>query len=144
MPILKGLCQCMLLPMLASVPTSSGNRKGICEQVDMIELNHFYDDQGQHQYDQVIFYEWSPDYGRFHVIAWSLIENDFNRMPVKLPGSGEYSARWYDRDAGMHREVRSPLFRESWSQVDPERANKKLISEKYRVSLLRMTDRTLR
>lgn len=138
------LMKSVLLPLLFSVSTaSSGAGRGISERVDLIELNHFYDDLGRHAYDQVIFYEWSPDYCRFHVIAWCLVE-DLSRMPVKVPGSGEYAVRWYDRDSKIQREVRSKTYRETWSQVDPERANKKLIEEKYRISLLRVTDLTLR
>ena len=111
------------------------------EKVDLIELNHFYDDLGRHAYDQVIFYEWSPDYRRFHVIAWCLLENDLSRLPTRNPNNGEYVVRWHDRDAKVQREVRSPLYRETWSQVDPERVNKKLLDEKYRTSLLRLPPR---
>lgn len=136
-PLLKSV----FLPLLLTVSTtSSGSGRGISERVDLIELNHFYDDLGRHAFDQVIFYEWSPDYCRFHVIAWCLVEDDLSRMPTKLPGSGEYVVRWFDRDAKIQRQVRSKLYRETWSQTDPERANKRLIDEKYRVSLLRVTD----
>lgn len=113
----------------------------VTERVDLIELNHFYDDLGRHAYDQVIFYEWSPDYRRFHVIAWCLVENDLNRLPTRNPGNGEYVVRWHDRDAKIHRDVRSQLYQETWSQVDPERVNKKLLDEKYRASLLRLPQR---
>jgi hypothetical protein len=107
------------------------------ESVDLIELNHFYDDLGRHAYDQVIFYEWSAEYSRYHVIAWSLVEDDPTRLPFRLPASKDYLVRWYDRDAKCHREVRSKLFRESWTQSDPERENKKLLEEKYRISLIK-------
>jgi hypothetical protein len=136
---------CFSLPVMlyASGPTPHASGQ-LQERVDLIELNHFYDDLGRHAYDQVIFYEWSPDYRRFHVIAWSLIEGDLQRMPAKVPGSDEYAVHWFDRDAKIKREVRSKLYRETWSQVDPERANKKLIDEKYRLSLLRLPDPRLR
>ncbi|MEM7476917.1 MAG: hypothetical protein AAF483_18180 [Planctomycetota bacterium] len=107
-------------------------RDQISETVDLIELNHYYDDLGRHSYDQVIFYEWSPDYARFHVIAWSLIEKDQAKKPRKDPHRGDYYASWYDREAKVHRIVRSRVFTETWSRVDPERANKKLLEEKYR------------
>ncbi len=139
LPILKGL----LVPVVCGVSgLNAGAGRGISEPVDLIELNHFFDDLGRHAYDQVIFYEWSPDYCRFHVIAWCLVENNMHRMPTRVPGdSGQWAVRWYDRDSRMHREVRSRLFRETWSQVDPERDNKKVLDEKYRVSLLRLGDR---
>ncbi len=90
--------------------------RDVTETVDLIELNHFYDDLGRHAYDQVIFYEWSPDYRRFHVIAWCLVENDLSRMPTRNPKNGEYVVRWNDRDAKVHRVVRSALYRETWSK----------------------------
>ncbi len=121
--------------MLIGVVIRPGPRcRDVTETVDLIELNHFYDDLGRHAYDQVIFYEWSPDYRRFHVIAWCLVENDLSRMPTRNPKNGEYVVRWNDRDAKVHRVVRSALYRETWSQVDPERVNKKLLDEKYRTA----------
>lgn len=114
------------------------------ERVDLIELNHFFDDLGRPAYDQVIFYEWSPDYQRFHVIAWCLVDEELHRMPSKVHGRGGYAVRWYDRDARIDREVKARLYRETWTQVDPERANKKWIDEKYRISLLKLPARKVR
>lgn len=131
-----------VLVALTAMPSDPGPRdRDATESVDLIELNHFYDDLGRHAYDQVIFYEWSPDYRRFHVIAWCLVENDLSRLPTRNPHNGEYFVRWHDRDAKVRREVRSKLYRETWSQVDPERINKKLLDEKYRTSLLRLQQR---
>ncbi len=142
---LLSLWQSALLPLMLSVSGYSPHSGGsLRERVDLIELNHFYDDLGRHAYDQVIFYEWSPDFCRFHVIAWCLVEEDLNRMPLRQAGSGDVAVRWYDRDAKIKREVRSKLYRETWSQTDPERANKELIDEKYRVSLMRVPGRNLR
>ncbi len=131
-----------VLVALLAMPSAPGPRgRDVTETVDLIELNHFYDDLGRHAYDQVIFYEWSPDYRRFHVIAWCLVENDLSRMPTRNACNGEHVVRWYDRDAKVRREVHSPLYRETWSQVDPERVNKKLLDEKYRTSLIRVPQR---
>jgi hypothetical protein len=131
----------LLIPLLL---LSSGQPVGdskICQRVDLIELNHFFDDLGRHAYDQVIFFEWSEEYLRYDVIAWCLVEHDDGRVPVHLPSSGEYVVRWFDRDARAEREVRSQLFRETWTQIDPERANKRLLEEKYRISLFRAPGR---
>lgn len=116
----------------------------IKQRVDLIELNHFYDCHGQHQFDQVIFYEWSPDYLRFHVIAWSLVEGDLKRLPRRMPGSGQYQVVWFDRDAKLHREVRAGLYRETWTQSDPERTNKQWIEEKDRLCLVKIADQQRR
>jgi hypothetical protein len=131
----------LLLPFLLLASGPSDGSSVLRESVDLIELNHFYDDLGRHAYDQVIFYEWSDEYCRYHVIAWCLVEDDHSRLPVRLPGGQEYLVRWYDRDVKRHREVRARLYRESWTQSDPERDNKKLLEEKYRISLLKVPNR---
>jgi hypothetical protein len=140
MPLLRDI----LMPLLFAVPGNASHAESeVTQRVDLIELNHFYDDLGRHAYDQVIFYEWSPDYRRYHVVAWSLLENDLARMPVHDSHRNEYVVRWYDRDEHIRRSVWSRMYRETWSQTDPERANKKLMEEKYRVSLLRVPAREL-
>lgn len=131
----------LLLPILFVASSPQVRTSGVVDRVDLIELNHFFDDLGRHAYDQVIFYEWSPDYRRHNVMAWCLVEDDLNRLPVRLPGSGDYSVRWHDRDAKVKREVRSAKYRETWTQTDPERANKKMLDEKNRTSLLRAPER---
>ncbi len=138
LPALGWLAIPTLLHAAGPSPNSHGEFR---ERVDLIELNHYYDDLGRLQFDQVIFYEWSPDFRRFHVIAWSLVEGDLRKMPSKVPGNAEYSVKWFDRDSKVQREVRSKLYRETWSQTDPERINKLLIDEKDRLSLAKVTVR---
>ena len=134
-----------VLPLLLSLPgNGTTSSRELVQSVDLIELNHFYDDLGRHAYDQVIFYEWSPDYRRYHVVAWCLVEDNLSRMPTLDHDRRQYSVRWYDKDARVQRVVWSPMFRETWSTTDPERANKKLLDEKYRVSLLRVPTRSVR
>ncbi len=128
---------------IAANPVLTSSRS-ISDTVDLIELNHLHDESGKHTIDQVIFYEWSPDYRRYDVISWRLIENDISKLPVRLPGSRVYIVRWYDRDARIQREVRSRQYRETWtnSNADPERMNKRVLDEKSRSSLRLATDRT--
>jgi hypothetical protein len=111
------------------------------QRVDLIELNHCHDETGRHCYDQLVFYEWSPDYRRYHVVAWCLVDQGLARMPAFDHSKRLYIVSWYDRESGRHREIWSPIFRETWSDSDPERANKKLLDEKYRVTLLRQPAR---
>jgi len=108
------------------------------EYVDLIELNHFYDQQGRLVYDQVIFYEHAPETGRFQVRAWCLVEDreTLNRRPIKNYQSQLYQVDWFDTDQRIFRKITSRLYRESWTQVDPERANKKLHDERLRVSMV--------
>lgn len=122
---------------LAMDTGNTSQQSRIVQKVDLVELNHRYDDQGRHCYDQVIFYEWSPDYRRYHVVAWCLVDNGLSRLPTLDHSKNRYVVKWYDRDSGKQREIWAPVYRETWSDWDPERANKELMDEKYRVSLLK-------
>jgi hypothetical protein len=85
------------------------------EWVDMIELNHCYDESGEHRFDQIICWEWSYDYRRYHVVAWW------------MPG-GELTQQ-LDGDTARHasRVYRAPLRRETWTVgYDPEVENRKV------------------
>ena len=108
------------------------------EYVDLIELNHFFDQQGRLVYDQVVFYERAPETGRFQVRAWCLVEDReyLNRRPVKNQETELYQVDWFDTDQRFLRKITSRLFRESWTQVDPERSNKKFHDERLRISLI--------
>ena len=128
----------LLLPLMLWLSGPTDGNPILRQSVDLIELNHFYDDLGRHTYDQVIFYEWSVEYSRYHVIAWCLVEDDQSRMPVLLPGGREVQVCWFDRDVKRTREVHSKLYLETWTQTDPERENKKLLDEKFRNTLLKL------
>ena len=141
---------CFLIPTIRAVVipvliSASGHlnqsRSELRERVDLIELNHNYDDLGRHKYDQIIFYEWAPDFKRYHVIAWCLVEGDERRIPMYDSHRDDHVVRWYDRDARLDREVRSRVFRETWSQLDPERENRRWLEEKHRISLRRLPER---
>lgn len=110
----------------------------LSECVDLIELNHFYDRQGKHVYDQVIFYERHPGNGKYHVRAWCLVEDreSLNRRPVKDAVSDLYRVEWLDSDQQVLRSIRSRLFRESWTHTDPERTDKRQLDERMRLHLV--------
>ncbi|MBX3420499.1 MAG: hypothetical protein KF752_02975 [Pirellulaceae bacterium] len=132
----------LVAPLLVVLTAGAGGRvQTQVHRVDLVEWNHCYDDLGRHCYDQIVFYEWSPDYRRYHVVAWCLVDNNLSRLPSLDRAKNQYVVRWHDRDTGRSREIWSPLYRETWSNSDPERANKKLMDEKYRVSLLRQPAR---
>ena len=116
---------------------SSAKINRVDEYVDLIELNHFYDQPGRLVYDQVIFYERSVATGRFQVRAWCLVEDReaLNRRPIRNYVTDLVEVDWYDTDRRVLRRVTSRLYRESWTQIDPERADKKSHPEHLRVSL---------
>ncbi len=117
--------------MLTGTPSDSGV---VHQRVDLIELNHFIDDSGRHVFDQLIFYDWSAEHGRYHVRAWRLVKSP-QQLPTRSWNPRCYRCVWHDD--GVLREVWAPIFRETWSQTDPERENRKVWSEDRRPDLRR-------
>ena len=98
---------------LALTPTSDVAH----DVVDLIEVNHFYDEHGRLVFDQVIFYDWCNSQCRYQVRAWRLLKSPA-QIPQKNFNTGEYETLWHDGD--VTRRVRGKSFRESWTQHDPE------------------------
>ncbi len=129
----------LFLITLGDVDTNSK----VHESVDLIELNHFHDEQGRPVYDQVIFYEWSASQAKYHVRAWCLIEPKeiVSRRPVQSFSDDRYHVRWFDNDQHIYRHISSQLYRETWTQTDPERANKKILDERNRTALYKRPEK---
>ena len=125
----------MLLALICGVRSQEIGPRDIVEHVDLIEVNHRYYDSGEEHFAQVILYQWSSDYQRLHVMHWWLVSNgpsvryDANRK--------KYCARWKDR----RRVVWSDTFRETWTEKDPERLNKRILEERYRIGLIEKANR---
>jgi hypothetical protein len=102
------------------------------ESVDLIELNHFYDEHGRLVFDQVIFYDWSASEARYNVRAWRLVKN-----PAQLPqrdwAAGGYTAMWHDGEQIRH--LRSKSIRETWTQYDPELVEREYLPKERRKEL---------
>mgnify|MGYP000536600162 CR=1 FL=1 len=115
-----------LLPLVVvCVPLIFGvgiGRKQPAVRVDLVELNHFCPGEA-YQFSQLIWYEYSAEYRRFHVVCWRLIE-DSSERPVKTPRG------WLASLCG--REVLATHYRETWTEKDPEMENQKLFAGTYR------------
>ncbi|MEL6107951.1 MAG: hypothetical protein AAFU85_18150 [Planctomycetota bacterium] len=97
--------------------------------VDMVELNHFLDDNGREVFRQVVFYDWCSDQRRFHVRAWRLVKRE-SQLPRRRWKPNGYLVRW--KDKSTIREVWAKTMRETWTQHDPERVNRTLLPENER------------
>jgi hypothetical protein len=97
---------------------------------DMLELNHFYDSNARHCYDQVILWKWYvPEY-EYHVSEYYMLGQgsaDEHHPPQK-----NYSSDLYEAQKGKYRII-APHYRESWLQIDPEREDKKKLDERLRI-----------
>jgi hypothetical protein len=129
-PITSALCA--IVVVLGISPQEDVAR----ETVDLIEVNHFYDEHGRLVFDQVIFYDWSANDARYMVRAWRLVKN-----PAQLPQrdwkSGGYVAVWQDSCQGgeVLRHVHSQAIRETWTQYDPELMEREYLPKERRREL---------
>lgn len=87
------------------------------DQVDLIEVNHFYDDEGRLVFDQAIFYDWCGVATRYQVRAWRLVKHP-SQLPQRDWQRGGYVTVW--RDGDLLRRVHAASYRETWTQHDPE------------------------
>jgi hypothetical protein len=120
------------LALLCSTGFGSSNSTIAKQRVDLIELNHFLDDTGRHVFDQLVFYEWNPDRSAYRVIAWRMVKRS-GQLPQRTWHPPGYLCIW--QDEGVMREIWAPAFRETWTQSDPERENRKTFSENRRPEL---------
>lgn len=102
------------------------------ERVDLIEVNHFYDDQGRLVFDQLLFYDWSHNDGRYQLRAWRMVKNQ-SQLPQRNWQSDSYSAIWQDGD--VLRKITAPATRESWTQYDPELTEREFLPKERRREL---------
>jgi hypothetical protein len=105
------------------------------DQVDLIEVNHYYDEAGKHVFDQLIFYDWSGEESRYHVRAWRLIKHP-SQFPHRDVRADAYVATWQDGD--VLRSVRGEAFRETWTQYDPELLERAALPKSQRRELGRV------
>ena len=106
----------------------------VVESVDLIEINHCYDDEGKHVFDQILFYDWSTQDGQYHVRAWRMLKHP-SQVPHRDSVTGLYEATWYD--SRVLRRVRATTVRETWTQYDPEVAARSQLPKELRRELLR-------
>jgi hypothetical protein len=102
------------------------------DRVDVIEVNHFYDEHGKLVFDQLLFFDWSPRQSRYNVRAWRLMKSS-SQAPQRDHKRGDYSVTWFDGDA--LREIRAVTVRETWTQYDPELAEREFLPKERRREL---------
>lgn len=105
------------------------------DRVDLIEVNHFFDEHGKHVFDQVIFYDWSPQFSRYNVLAWRLLK-DVAQVPYREGSRQDYVAIWHD--GAVLRKVQAETVRESWTQYDPELVERAYLPKEQRRELLKL------
>ena len=115
------------------------------DRVDVAESNFFYDENGRLVFQQIIYYDWCPRAERYQVVAWRIVKVDTSKLPREpcpgyVPerdwGRGGYVSLWNEGD--VLRRVRADSFRESWTQYDPELAEREVLAKEKRAELRRI------
>lgn len=118
--------------LLCSALGTNPIRHVTIDQVEVIEYNHFYDEQGRHVFDQLIFFDWSPRENRYQIRDWRLIKT-VSQAPYHDANRGFYVATWHD---GLTlRQVRAAAIRETWTQYDPELTERAVLPKEHRREL---------
>jgi len=66
----------------------------IRDRVDKVECNHFYDNNGRHVFDQIIYWDWNEIENRYDVVDWRS-EKECTRLysTAKINGVSEYDSK---------------------------------------------------
>lgn len=122
----------LLLAAMMTMPQTDG---AIADRFDAIELNHYFDDRGEHVFDQIILWTWDDKQNAFKVDAWRLWKTD--RGPTRRFDGG-WELIWYDSD--VLRRVEAKVFWETWTQRDREMDDRRLHPKEHRRELTRPAD----
>lgn len=110
----------MPIPLIAAILlAASPVQFGQSVEVDCIELESVYDQQGNHLFDQVLARNFEAETGCCEVASWRMAKKD-GEYPRP---DGEWTVvRW---TGPIGREVRSKAFVRSWHQFDAEVAERR-------------------
>lgn len=105
-------------------------------RVDVIERNHYYDGRGRHLYSQWIFWDRAAC-GSLVVREWKMAPTatDYAVFDHGHDAAGNYRVSYWCQDRKQYIDVAGDCYRETHTQVDPERANKEICPEGDRVPL---------
>ena len=97
------------------------------DHVDLVEVNRFYDPCGKLILEQVIFWDWVGYDSHYRVVAW--------RMTKDGPKYVNKMFMWHD--GNTLRKVISQQIRRTWTQHDPEIADREFVPQCRRRGLSR-------
>lgn len=123
----------MFLILITDIGLRRGTTSLVEDVVDVIEINHFMNAEGQEQLHQIIFYDYSPNLQTYVVRAWRTVKN-----PPQLPykQGKQYVIVWNDtRDNNTFRKVYAKSVRETWTDYDPETVNQEYLDRNLRREL---------
>lgn len=130
--------------------------------VDLIEVNTFFDDQGRLVLDQLIFWDFVDVDNRLHVVGWKLLQNARKvneskkaQFEADQPDKPEhdrgvyvpdFAHKWLPIEVGtkfkckiiegdIYYQVQSSNYKRSYTQYDPELADRDFFPAEMRKKL---------
>ena len=92
--------------------------------VEVVELNHVYDDEGRRVFSQVILWDWCARDSSHHVRDWAYVD----KPPyAKVSGNTAY----VPSGRGVQ-VIKGRAVRETWSQYDREAMDRAEVPERLR------------
>lgn len=88
----------------------------------LVEVNHYLDRSGKENFVQVIAWDWSPDYCRWHAQQWAIVD-EWERNGKSLHFTDNHA---------VEVELRFSVFRETWTTYDPEVHDRATFDQRYR------------
>lgn len=105
---------------LATVP----HETVLHDSADLIEVNAYFDEDGRAVFTQLIFYDWTD--GAYRVFAWRMVKHP-RCVPVYDAARGCYVSLM--REGELIRQVTAPSVRWTWTQHDPEVADRQFLGK---------------
>lgn len=127
------MLKALFLIFLSVCDGGANKRIPLEDVVDRIEINHFMNDEGIEQLNQVIFWNYSPSLESYVVCSWRSVKPDMN-MPYKTKAGG-YVMHWHDTRDGVYRKVYAKTLIETYTNYDPETTNQELVDRLVRKEL---------
>ena len=122
------------------------SNREVIDYVDLIEINHVYDDGKQKpRFEQSVYYRWKKTYlfvttntGKplkrygwgFEVMDWRQLTT--TGFPVKNNLTGNWEQRFWDDRSRCYRKIISKSFKETHTLYDVESENRSLVSANHR------------
>jgi len=126
-----------MIAIILALVLGSAQNAPLAQDVDLIEVNEVCRSDAEPKYasyTQVILWNWSPDYRRYEVVSWYLVDC-LEKMPRKVGKHYECQVKmWPVKNTIV---FRAPLYRETSTTHDPERKQHyTLLEEKLRIGVV--------
>lgn len=108
----------------------------IDDRADVIEVNRYFDSEANLVFTQVIFWGWHDQQDTFRVRAWRFLKQEM-QIPQRDWNRRTYVTIWVD--GAVMRRVQALAVQQTWSQFDPEVADRKFLPQHQRRGLSSQT-----